>query len=514
MLTLPLLLLAPALTAALPAQAGGGAPSFDGTWTFTVDGQTVQADADGNFTLSNVAAPDLHGPGGPGTLPDFLSDHWLRVFGTSAAGVQPIYAVSAPFKIVQGETFLVQGFTLTTTPPGLVETNEITLDATVLTRLGETAQAQVIGTLSDGVTMLDVTQLYTDYTTSNAAVATVNAAGQVTAAGLGHALIAAVTDGAIAVAEIEVSPGDPLTTVAGFVVLEDGTPVADADVQLVGLAGADMSAADGSFSIPGAATGFGPISAVAGATVGGSTYTGSAGPVDPVPGGITDLGLITLMPPKGVLVWDDDFLTAPKLKAALAGLGLDVTVSATLPADLTPFQAIYHHLGAPGVPIHPLTQSEQLQLAAFVEAGFGLHLTGLAGSGGLIPAQQASIESLLNLIVIGPKPDVGAFAILNPPTFNPGAVAGISTTPNPLTTFCSCLLQQGLGGIAWSDPHAFLRGPFTSYVAGAAWDCSDMILGRGRVTLLMVKLTVAPPAVLPLLVENMQHFFEGTITCP
>jgi len=394
-----------------------------------------------------------------------------------------------------------------------VETNEITLGTPVLTQLGQTTQATVIGTLSDGVTTLDVTQLYTDYTTSNAAVATVNAAGLVTAAGPGQAFIAAMTDGAVSVAAMEVSLGDPLTTVAGFVALEDGTPVAGADVSLIDQVGTAVSGADGSFSIPGAATTLGPISAAADGVLGGSVYSGSSESVEPVPGGVTDLGVITLLPPVGVLVWDSPG-SSTAIVNALVGLGYAVTTSATLPTDLTPYGMIYRGQKPPG-PLPPITPVEQAQLKAFVESGRGLHLTG-GSNGACCNALNASIETFLSSILVGGSPPIGLTGFSGT-LFNPTALQGVTTTPNVLSAFCipgSCL-PGVIGGISTNDPHAFVQGPVTSSVpiSGAVWDCGDMLAARGRITLIMASLGFSGSSTLPKLVENMQFFFEGADTC-
>ena len=40
---------------------------LDERWAVTINGQTVQVEPDGSFLLSNVSAPDVFGPGGPGT---------------------------------------------------------------------------------------------------------------------------------------------------------------------------------------------------------------------------------------------------------------------------------------------------------------------------------------------------------------------------------------------------------------------------------------------------------------
>ncbi|HEY3242236.1 MAG TPA: hypothetical protein VGM03_02705, partial [Phycisphaerae bacterium] len=55
-------------------EAPARAQQLDASCTVTVNGQTVRVNPDGSFGISNVAAPDVFGAGGPGTTPDFLSD--------------------------------------------------------------------------------------------------------------------------------------------------------------------------------------------------------------------------------------------------------------------------------------------------------------------------------------------------------------------------------------------------------------------------------------------------------
>jgi hypothetical protein len=54
---------------------------LDATWTVTVNGQSVQVNADGSFLIPNVSAPDQFGAGGPGTPRNFLSDDFVRLIG-------------------------------------------------------------------------------------------------------------------------------------------------------------------------------------------------------------------------------------------------------------------------------------------------------------------------------------------------------------------------------------------------------------------------------------------------
>jgi len=60
--------------------------TLDASCTVTINGQTVQVNPDGSFGISNIAAPDLFGAGGPGTAP-------VRI---AVIQVQSITAVGMP----------------------------------------------------------------------------------------------------------------------------------------------------------------------------------------------------------------------------------------------------------------------------------------------------------------------------------------------------------------------------------------------------------------------------------
>jgi len=203
---------------------------FDETWQFMVNGQQVQAEPGGVFRISNIAAPDEFGSGGPGTAPDFLSDNFLRVVGSSTANGRTRWAFSEPFQIEQGEVFVVPELTLTFDPPPFPESIRIALSEVLLTA-GETSQATVTGVLADGSERdLTAREAWTIYRTSNPDVAMVGPDGEVTGAGAGSAFITAVNESATAVTRIEVVDSTASFTIQGFVQLPDGTPVEGATV--------------------------------------------------------------------------------------------------------------------------------------------------------------------------------------------------------------------------------------------------------------------------------------------
>lgn len=270
---------------------------LDDSWVMSVNGQVVTAGPLGTFTVTNISVADLFGPGGPGSPPDFMSDECLRVTGVSTVGGVTRYAVSEPFQIRQGETFFVEELTISDTPPTVPASVIVELDEPVLTDpvLGQTTQARVTIVLADGST-LDVTDTPcgTTFRTSNLDVASVDSTGLVTAVGRGVAFITATNEGATGVARIVVAPADPLTTVEGFVLLEDGTPVEGAEVTVLGQGVSALTLADGSFAIPDVSTQLGLLTARAEKTIGSDVLTGATAGLTPVRGGITDAGIIVL----------------------------------------------------------------------------------------------------------------------------------------------------------------------------------------------------------------------------
>jgi hypothetical protein len=268
---------------------------LDDTWTLSVAGQTVQVNPDGSFQISNIAAPDLFGAGGPGTAPDFLSDDFLRLVGFSTAGGVTRYVFSEPFQIRKGQSFVVTNLTLTLTPPPFPESLAATVDAPTLTRLGQTTHVHVLATLVGGSTA-DVTPRtsWTVYRTSNPNILAVDGDGSVTAMGAGKAFITAVNSSATAVVQIDVSPGDPLTTIKGIALDRTGAPVPGVTITVIGAGGSAVTGPDGSFSIPGVATAFDIKGLIARASTGGVLWLGLANRLQAVAGGLTDGGIIRM----------------------------------------------------------------------------------------------------------------------------------------------------------------------------------------------------------------------------
>ncbi|MEQ8765094.1 MAG: hypothetical protein RL885_14270 [Planctomycetota bacterium] len=365
---------------ALVAAPSMVAQPLDETWVVTVNGQTVTVNPDGSFRLPNVAAPDQFGPGGPGSAPDFLSDDFLRVVGTSSAGGVTRWVFSEPFQIRQGDTYFIENLTITDSPPPLVESIRCSIDEAVLTELGATTQVHVTGLLASGESR-DVTARseWTIYRTSNPDIVSIGPDGLVTAFGEGRAFITAVNEGATTTVAVAVSPGDPLTTVEGFVQLEDGSRVAGAEVSIVGFPASAVSEPDGSFSIPDVpAELLESIRVFATAIVGQERLTGVSESVDPEPDLITDVGLITLgeVNREVLILWDVVNEHTEALKTALENAGLNVTLSETTEFA---FDGTNPPLGSFGCVIHlngttydsDMLLAGQQALTDFVQAGGG-----------------------------------------------------------------------------------------------------------------------------------------------
>lgn len=269
---------------------------LDQSWSVSVNGQTVPVDADGRFEVRNVSAADAFGAAGPGSPPDFVSDDSFRAVAVRTVGGSTLYAYTEPFRIQRGQVYVVPTMTMSTSPPPVPVALAVTF-ANATVRANETVQATATATLADGSTR-NVTPRaqHTTWRCSNPAIATISEDGLVTGVAPGVAMITATNEGAAAVGRVVVtSAGDPLTTLIGFVELLDGTRVEGVSIAVVGLPQTAVTAADGSYTIPALPTAGVPQYDVrARVNLGGQVLLGTEPRVIPVPGGITDAGVITL----------------------------------------------------------------------------------------------------------------------------------------------------------------------------------------------------------------------------
>lgn len=284
-MALALLVLSPAAAATLDFS----------DWTLRIAGQVVNVNPDGSFLIPNISAPDQFGPDGPGTVPDFLSDDFLRIIGTSTKNGITLYSYTEFFRLRQGQTYTPTNWTITAVPPPIPESIRATPSKPALTQLEEEAQMTVIGTMADGSTMdLSSGELWTSYRTSNGRIVAVDGNGLLTAKGRGTAYITAINDSATAVAQVDVIPGGQVTRVQGLVQTPDGTPVPNIQINLVGPAGSATTAADGSFNIPGVSAEIRIAAVLARGPFQGGVVFGRSDSISPVASGITDAGIIVV----------------------------------------------------------------------------------------------------------------------------------------------------------------------------------------------------------------------------
>lgn len=301
------------LTVALvaPVVAQGPCPpppppenNLDPGWVLMLYGQTVTVEPNGAFKFSNVAAPDVFGPGGPGTVPDGFSDDFYRVTGVRVTGGAPRYLYSTdPFQIAADGTVTVRHdqFSFTTAPPPLPESIDLQIAAPVI-EIGASTTLTTMANLTQG-SPEDVTsaESWTVYRTSNVNIASLVQVGEGPTAivevhghSAGTAFITARNGGATSVRRVIVEhPGNLVsTTVEGYVRLSSGAPVVGANVAVDGYPAAGNSTApDGMFSFTLAPV---PVNAVVTVRAFTASQGGTADDIPVVAGGITDAGIITL----------------------------------------------------------------------------------------------------------------------------------------------------------------------------------------------------------------------------
>ena len=245
----------------------------------TVNGRTVYARPDGSFRIANIPASN-----------DFQR---VEVVCRDPNG-NVLYGRSLQFTVQDRDRIGIGDIFLTPTPPVAPWSITATPDKTLL-GVPDSTQVRVLA-LYTNATQGDVTprSAWTTYQSSNPGVATVDPNGVVTAVGAGTVIITARNEGATATTSIKVDPGDPRTTVIGFVQESNGAPVPNATVNVVGQTGTATTDAGGRFEIANVFSRAGPLQLTASATVRGTRLSGNAGPLEPVPAGFTDAGRIPI----------------------------------------------------------------------------------------------------------------------------------------------------------------------------------------------------------------------------
>jgi hypothetical protein len=208
-------------------------------------------------------------------------------------------------------------------------------------------------------------------------------------------------------------------------------------------------------------------------------------------------------PRSPVLVFgeEDNGYEVTHLVETLTSLGYGVDRSGRLPTDLSGYEVIWHVEAYRG-----LATGEPERLAAFVQSGGGLYLT---GERPCCEELNESVQRTLQLAGISGVQVGGLGDIAGPFTFNANAVGGIAQTPNVLLDFVpdSPGGMDGIGGVG----HANVFASNGQIAVGAAWD-ADSLDGAGRIALLMDIDYLGKETRRPI-IQNIQNFLEAGAGC-
>ncbi len=205
------------------------------------------------------------------------------------------YGASDFVEVQMQQTSSVQEFELSRTPIPTPRTLALDATSVLLSQTGETTQLSVLADMSDD-TIADLTQrvLGTTYVSSNPDVLSIGDDGLATGMGAGVVIVTARNEGVTATLPILVSSDDPMTEVIGFVEQADGSPASGIEVTVFPGAFAGVSDSDGRFSVSGAFTQLGNLTVIADNLASGTSTVGTIEDLVPVPGGLTDAGILVL----------------------------------------------------------------------------------------------------------------------------------------------------------------------------------------------------------------------------
>jgi murein DD-endopeptidase MepM/ murein hydrolase activator NlpD len=203
----------------------------------------------------------------------------------------------------------------------------------VLVSLGQVTPMSVKGIDAFG-NQRDVTSRSegTTYRSSNADIVTVDNSGLVTAVAAGRAFVFAFNEGAMAAIPIDVSIGDPLTSLEGLVEFPDATPAVGATVLdefFHKTTTVNEGVKEGFFRFESVPALRGAINLWSGIRIGGVRFATSTREVEPIPGGVADAGVLTLSESNNtVLAFDgsNDYVAIPTAQS------LNPTTTVTLEA--------------------------------------------------------------------------------------------------------------------------------------------------------------------------------------
>jgi hypothetical protein len=281
---------AQAIAAQLPLPLG-----IDESWDLSVAGLHVQPTEFGTFNFPSIVVQDVIGANGQASAPDGVSDVEYRVTGVSTKYGTTRYMRSGCFNIIAGQSVRAGNFEYSYTPFTELDSISLSVATETLTQIDQQVTLHVGGSFSDGSSRIlgpdDVCN--TVYLSSNPAIASIDTNGVITAHAAGFVFISVRAEGATSTIGILVAPGSVLTTLQGFVVTPSGTPVAGAVIKTSANLNA-TSAANGSFTVNAHPANGGLITASAEATISGNKVIGASFKKAPLPGGITDMGLIVV----------------------------------------------------------------------------------------------------------------------------------------------------------------------------------------------------------------------------
>src|ERR1041384_6270770 len=173
------------------AMAHDAAAQLNENCTVSVLNRNVRVNADGSWVLPNVPA----------------NFGYVRARATCIINGQTVSGESDPFLLGPNATVNLPKIKFGSTTP-IPTAITITAPALTLTTIGATTQLSVVATYGDNTTRdVSAAAAGTQYTASNAAIATVTANGLVQAVSAGTVLIQATHEGRSGMIAIQVSPG-------------------------------------------------------------------------------------------------------------------------------------------------------------------------------------------------------------------------------------------------------------------------------------------------------------------
>ncbi|HET6333925.1 MAG TPA: RIP homotypic interaction motif-containing protein [Polyangiales bacterium] len=187
-----------------------------------------------------------------------------------------------------------------------------------------------------------------------------------------------------------------------------------------------------------------------------------------------------------------------QFETGLDGFGHNTTTNATLPSDLSGFDAIWVFTYGTA-----LSNTDRDALIAFVQGGGGLVLLSDLGQS----AVYAVYTEIINTVTTAGGVGVSSNTASPPNVVNPNAAGGITQNPNVYTTHVDTSGGEEITGATGAN--VMVTGDM-GRVRVAVWGPPDMINGQGRIILFG---DVTWPTNLPLM-ENIQTFGGGSVsTC-